>query len=211
MESASAPKDVTPSGAWRSLIDPALTAWRGYKQDGMPGGWRVENGVLMKDGPTPDIMTREQFGDFELAFDWKLAPGGNAGVFYRATERYDRIYWSGPEYQLLDDARHADGRRRVTAAGAAYGLYPAPEGAVKAAGEWNATRILVRGNHVEHWLNGQQTANYDLGSADWLAKVAASKFVEYPEYGRAARGHISLQGDHTGALALRDLRIRVLQ
>ncbi|MBA3670784.1 MAG: DUF1080 domain-containing protein, partial [Gemmatimonadaceae bacterium] len=135
-------------GEWRSLVNPAISAWRGYKSPSLPSGWRVENGVLMKDTIVADLLSREQFEDFELAFDWKVARGGNAGVFYRVTEEYDRPYWSGPEYQLLDDALHADGRSRLRAAGAAYGLFPAPAGIVKPGGEWNAARIISRGNHV---------------------------------------------------------------
>jgi hypothetical protein len=195
---------------WRPLIDNGLTAWRGYKRQEMPTGWHVTDGVLMKENVAEDLVSRDQFGDFELAWDWKLAPGGNAGVFYRGTEEYDHIYWTGPEYQLLDDARHPDGRNRLTSAAAAYGLYAPPAGVVKPADEWNSSRILLRGNHVEHWLNGQKVVEYELGSDDWKARVAKSKFVEWPHYGRAPRGHLGIQGDHNGALAIRDLRIRVI-
>jgi len=195
--------------AWRSLVD--ASAWRSYHGQTVPATWRVVNGVLAKDVPTEDIITRDQFGDFELSFDWKLSPGGNAGVFYRGTEEYDHIYWSAPEYQLLDDARHPDGRNRLTSAGAAYALYPSPAGVVKPADEWNAGRILVRGAHVEHWLNGVKTAEYELWSPDWEAKVKASKFIDYPNYGRAKRGYIAIQGDHEGQLQLRNIRIRELR
>ena len=202
-------RDAAPSGEWRPLIDPALSAWRGYREQAAPTGWRVVDGVLMKDGVAEDLISRDEFADFELAWEWKLAPGGNAGVFYRATEQYDKIYWSGTEYQLLDDARHPDGHNRLTSAGAAYSLYAPPAGIVKPAGEWNASRIVAAGHHVEHWLNGQKVVEYETQSADWLARVAASKFHDYPAYGLASRGHIGLQGDHTGMLALRDVRIRV--
>lgn len=197
-------------GEWHSMIDPSLGAWRGYREQGVPNGWHVEQGVLMKDGTAEDLMSREQYGDFELVFDWKLAPGGNAGVFYHATEQYDKVYWSGTEYQLLDDARHPDGRSRLTSAGAAYGIFPAPAGVVRPANEWNSSRIIARGTHVEHWLNGQKLLEYETGSPEWTARVAASKFHAFPAYGLATRGHIGLQGDHAGALAIRDLRIRVL-
>ena len=204
-------RDAVMGAAWRPLIDPSLSAWRGYKEDKLPAGWRVSDGVLMKSGVAEDLISRDDFENFELAFDWKLEPGGNAGVFYRASEQYDKIYWSGTEYQLLDDARHPDGRNRLTSAGAAYGLYAPPVGVVKPAGEWNSSRIVANGTHVEHWLNGQKVVEYDVQSREWLAKVAASKFHDYPAYGLATRGHIGLQGDHTGALALRSLRIRVLR
>ena len=196
---------------WRPLFDgTSLAAWRGYQSQEMPKGWSIEDGVLVKKGTAGDIMTRDTFGDFELELEWKLEKGGNAGVFYRATEEYDKIYWSGTEYQLLDDANAPDGRTRMTSAGAAYGIYPSKEGALKPAGEWQATRIVVKKGHVEHWLNGQKVVEYDLWSADWKAKVAASKFKAYPNYGLAKRGAIGIQGDHNGALSLRNIRIRPL-
>lgn len=200
------------SAGWRPLFDGStLTGWRGYKSQTVPAGWRVVGGTITKDGPIGDLITTNQYGDFSLAFDWTISPGGNAGVFYRGTEEYDHIYWSAPEYQLLDDAAHADGRNRLTSTGASYGLYPAAAGVVKPAGQWNSTLISVQGNRVQHWLNGQKLVEYDLAGADWLAKVKASKFNEYPNYGRAARGHIGFQGDHEGTLTLRNVRIRELK
>jgi hypothetical protein len=157
-----------------------------------------------------DIVTREQFGNFELALDWKLSPGGNSGIFYRGTEEYDAIYWSAPEYQLLDDARHPDGKSRLTSAGSNFGLYPSPAEIVKPAGEWNSTLIVLNGNSVQHWLNGQKLLEYELGSPDWEARVKASKFGKWPNFGRAKRGHIAIQGDHDGVLSIRNVRIREL-
>ena len=200
-----------PQPVERDLVSGSdLTGWRGYKSQTVPDGWSAKDGVLTKSKGTGDLLTKEQFGDFDLSFDWKLSRGGNAGVFYRGTEEYDHIYWSAPEYQLLDDAHHADGRSRLTSAGAAYALYPPPAGIVKPADQWNSSRILVQGNHVEHWLNGQKVVEYELGSPDWEAKVKASKFSAYPHYGRAARGYIGIQGDHDGVLSLRNIRIREL-
>jgi hypothetical protein len=198
-------------GGWKPLFDgTSLSAWRGYHSQEMPKGWSIENGALVKKGTAGDIMTRDTFGDFELEMEWKLEKGGNAGVFYRATEEYDKIYWSGTEYQLLDDANAPDGRTRLTSAGAAYGLYPAAEGALKPAGEWQKTRIVMKKNHVEHWLNGTKVTEYELWSDDWKAKVKKSKFSRYPNYGLAKRGAIGIQGDHNGALSLRNIRIRPL-
>lgn len=202
---------IAQGTAWKSLFDGSSTAaWRGYKKPEMPAGWAIVDGTLSKQKPVEDIMTREIFGDFEFEVEWKIDKGGNGGIFYRATEEYTRIYWSGTEYQLLDDANAPDGRTRMTSAAAAYGLYPSPEGSLKPAGEWNATRIVIRKNHVEHWLNGNKVVEYELWSADWKAKVAASKFAKYPNYGLAPRGAIGFQGDHDGALALRNIRIRPL-
>lgn len=200
------------AAGWRPLLDGTTpTQWRGYKKQSLPGGWQLQGGVLTKDKVAEDLISRDQFGDFELAFDWKLAPGGNAGVFYRGTEDYDHIYWSAPEYQLLDDASHADGRDRHTSAAAAYALYPSPGGIVKPGGEWNSARLVVSGAHVEHWLNGTKMVKYELWSPDWVGKVKASKFTQYPQYGRAQRGYLGIQGDHEGQLQLRNMRIREIK
>ena len=210
-ESASVTAEQSAAG-WRPLFEgTSLSGWRGYKEQTVPAGWSLANGVVTKTGSANDIITRDQFGNFELAFDWKLATGGNAGVFYRGTEEYDHIYWSAPEYQLLDDANHPDGKSRLTSAGAAYALYPSPAGVVKPANEWNSSLLVVNGNRVQHWLNGQKLLEYELGSPDWQAKVKASKFVAYPNYGRAARGYIGIQGDHDGTLSIRNMRIREIK
>ncbi len=202
---------MTPDTTWVSLFDgTTMAAWRGYQADSMPAGWHLADGTLRKDNPTGDIVTRAQFGDFELELEWQLAAGGNAGIFYRGTEEYEKIYWSAPEYQLLDDATAPPGETRLTSAGAAYGLYPSPEGVLKPAGQWNAARIMVRGSHVEHWMNGQKLLEYELGGPDWLARVKGSKFAEWPNYGLARQGYIAIQGDHEGTLSLRNIRIRKL-
>ncbi len=129
---------------------------------------------------------------------------------YRVAEapELETVWQSGPEYQVLDDARHPDGRRPETSAGACYGLYPAPRGVVRPAGEWNEARIGVQGNHVEHWLNGQRVVSYELRSGDWEERVRRSKFATMPRYGREPRGHIALQ-DHGDRVAYRNIRIRL--
>jgi alpha-galactosidase len=198
-------------GPWRALFDgTTLDAWRGYGSPALPDGWRIVDGTLAKDGDVGDLVTRESFANFELELEWKIGKGGNSGIFYRGTYEYDHIYWSAPEYQLLDDANAPDGRSRLTAAGAAYALYGAPAGVVKPFGEWNRTRIVVNGAHVEHWLNCQKIAEYEFWSPDWAARVAASKFSRYPHYGLAKQGTIGIQGDHQGTLSLRNIRIRTL-
>lgn len=197
---------------WQSLSgDEARRFWRGWKSPDLPDGWQVDGDVLGKEGEVEDIVSRESFGDFELEFEWKVSEGGNAGIFFRGTREYDYIYWSAPEYQLLDDARHPDGGNRLTSAAAAYALYAAPEGVVKPAGEWNQARIVADGARVEHWLNGRKVVSYELWSPDWKAKVAASKFAKYPNYGLAKEGLLGVQGDHAGTLELRGMRIRPLR
>ena len=202
----------TADAGWRSLFDGrSADQWRAYRGDSLPGGWQVVDGALTRVAAAGDIVTREQFQDFELALEWKVEPGGNSGIFYHVAEapELETVWQSGPEFQVLDDARHPDGRRPETSAGACYGLYPAPRGAVRPAGEWNATRIVVQGTHVEHWLNGQRVVAYELGSRDWEDRVERSKFARFPRYGRERSGHIALQ-DHGDWVAYRNIRARPL-
>ncbi len=202
---------ASADGGWRTLFDgKSVDQWRGYKSDTVPDGWRVVDGTLAKTTPVKDLVSKDEFGDFELSLDWNIGEAGNGGVFYRGTEAEDHIYWTAPEYQLLDDAKAEDNKTRLTCAGADYALYPSPPGHVKPAGQWNTTRIIAKGAHVEHWLNGTKLLQYELWSPDWEAKVKASKFASPTGYGRSKSGHIALQGDHEGQLAFRNIRIREL-
>jgi hypothetical protein len=195
---------------WRPLFDgQTLGGWRSLRSDAPPTGWRAVDGTLVREGMGGDIASADEFGNFELTLEWKVAPGGNSGIFYRVAEGAGPTYETGPEMQVLDDERHPDGRSRLTSAGSLYGLYPAPAGVVKPAGEWNAARIVVNGNHVEHWLNGVKTVEAEIGSDDWNQRVANSKFHQWPGFGKASRGHIALQ-DHGDWVAYRNIRIRVL-
>ncbi len=221
VESATAPSGsaamrlntLTPeerAAGWRLLFDGHSTVgWRGWQMDSMPSGWGVREGALTRVRPAADIITTEKFKNFELSLEWNVAPGGNSGIFYRASEDADAIYWTAPEMQILDDAAHADGANPLTSAGANYGLHPALPGVVKPAGQWNQVRILVDGNHVEQWLNGVKVVEYELGSPDWEAKVKASKFATHPRYGRNVEGYIGLQ-EHEYRVAFRNIKIRVL-
>jgi hypothetical protein len=200
------------AGPWRTLFDgTSLEAWRGYKNAPVPAGWKVADGALVKDAPVADIVSKDEFGDFELELEWKIGEAGNSGIFYRGTEEYEHIYWSAPEYQLLDDLTASDNKTRLTCAGAAYAVYPSPAGHLKPVGDWNATRIVARGAHLEHWLNRVKLLEYELWSPDWEARVKASKFKDWPNFGRARRGHIALQGDHEGSLGFRNIRIREIR
>lgn len=195
---------------WRLLFDgTSLGGWRGYNRSDMPDGWQAVDGALTRVARAGDIITVEKYRNFEFELEWMVRERGNSGIFYRAIEADVPIYHSAPEMQVLDDERHPDGRSELTSAGANYGLHPAPRGVVRPAGEWNQARIVINGNHVEHWLNGQKIVEYELHSDDWKQRVAASKFVEWPTYGTAAEGHIGLQ-DHGDWVAFRNIRIRVL-
>jgi hypothetical protein len=211
------------AGPWISLFDgKTMDAWRVFKTDRAPGMcatpgakdcWEIVNGVLQKDGHANDIASKEKFGDFELELEWNIGNASNSGVFYRGTEEFNQIYWSAPEYQLLDDVNADDNKKDNHLAGSVYDLFAPPKDVVHPAGQWNQTRIVARGPHVEHWLNGKMVASYDVGSPAWDAAIDASKFkaARYPNFGRATTGLLGIQGDHPGTLALRNIRIRELK
>jgi alpha-3'-ketoglucosidase len=207
-----APNVLTPeerAAGWRLLFDGKTTAgWRGWKMDSMPSGWRAVDGALTRTSQAADIITTEKFRNFDLSLEWNIAPKGNSGVFYRASEDDEAVYWTAPEMQVLDDAGHPE-ELPDRVAGSNYALHAPPAGVVKPAGQWNAARILVNGNHVEHWLNGVKVVEYELLSPDWEAKVKASKFAPHPRYGRNREGYIGLQ-EHGAWVAFRNIKIRVL-
>ena len=210
---AGAPNTLTDAErrqGWRLLFDGAsMSGWRGYKQQTVPDGWQVVDGTITRVGRGGDIITTDQFADFELSYDWKLEAGGNSGIMYRVTEDNERSYHSGPEMQVLDDSRHADGKNPLTSAGALYGLYPAKAGTTRPVGEWNTARVVLKGNHVEHWLNGQKIVDAEMWGDDWNARHKASKFVEWPAYARSKSGHIAIQ-DHGDRVQFRNIKVRKL-
>jgi hypothetical protein len=201
--------DVVLSAAsgWTDLN--AADAWRGYRRNDLPDGWRFDTltrelTVLGRGG---DIITRAQFTDFELELEWKVGARGNSGVFFRANEGTRRIYENAAEMQILDNAGHFDGRNALTAAGSNYALHAPVRDVTRPLGQWNTIRIVARGAHVEHWLNGVKVVDYEMWSDDWTARVAAAKFAAWPTYGLARRGHVGLQ-DHGDVVSFRRMRIR---
>jgi Domain of Unknown Function (DUF1080) len=222
-EAAPAPNTLTPqekAAGWRLLFDgQTLKGWRNYRQNEPGPEWQVTNGVLvLQRDTTPGtagklragLMTDEQFGDFSLALEWRIAPGANSGILYRVSESTDAPHDTGIEMQILDNARHPDAKKGLERqAGACYALYAPAQDVTRPIGEWNLAQILVRTNHVEHWLNGQKLLTYELGSADWQRRVSQSKFKDFPGYGRSPRGHILLQ-DHSFHVEFRNIKIRPL-
>jgi hypothetical protein len=196
---------------WRLLFDGKTTAgWRGYRQQTMPGGWQAIDGALTRAGQAGDIVTVDEFGDFELTLEWNLAPNGNSGVHYRVSEDVDVMWHAAPEYQVIDNAYNKAPLKPAQYAGANYDLHPPSRDATRPIGSWNQTRVLVRGAHVEHWLNGVKVVEYELWSPDWERLVRESKFKDYSGYGRARRGRIGLQ-DHGDRVAYRNIKIRELK
>ena len=200
---------------WRLLFDGQTTAgWRGYRKDTCPPGWKVVDGALTRVADAGDIITVEKFQNFDLKFDWKISKNGNSGVFYHVAEGpdLDYVFRTGPEYQLLDNERHPDakaGKNGNRTAGSDYDLYPPSVNVTKPAGEWNESRIVIKGSHVEHWMNGKKLLEYELWTDAWKAQVADSKFKAWPDYGLAKSGHIVLQ-EHEAEIAFRNIKIKVL-
>jgi hypothetical protein len=206
---------------WRLLFDGKTTeGWRGYKMDKMPPGWKVIDGALVRvsggaggkgAGGGDDIITVEQFDDFELQLEWKIMDrAGNSGIILRASEDALTSWHTGPEMQILDNAAYP-GRNVRQLAGACYDLYAAEKDVSRPRGEWNAVRVVADGNRVEHWLNGVKLFEYVLGSDDWKERVAKSKFRNMDRFRNPpTKGHICLQ-DHTARIEYRNIKIRPLR
>jgi hypothetical protein len=187
--------------------------WLGYgyddKENTWPVSWEYKDGVLHAKGGNVDLKTREEYGDFDFRFEWKVPPGANSGVMYRFSQETDPAYHTGPEYQVLDNTGNESWVQPNTSAAAAYELYAPSKVVTKPAGEWNDGRIVIANNHVTHYLNGEKVVEYQLGSDDWRKRVAASKFDAWKKFGTNARGHIVLQ-DHGNEVWYRNVRIKNL-
>jgi hypothetical protein len=196
---------------WTLLFDgKTLDGWRPYAHK-PAGGWEVVDGTLHAIAKVKgtELITEKKFHDFEFSWEWKVPVAGNNGVKYFVTEA--RPGAPGHEYQMLDDARHPDGKigpHRQTAA--FYDVIPATDRPTKPVGEWNASRIVVKGNRVEHWLNGKNVLSYELGSDAVKAGLAKSKFAKYPDFGTKIDGHIMLTY-HQDNCWYRNIKIRELK
>lgn len=212
---ASEPNVLTQAerdAGWRLLFDgKTLAGWRGYKTQAAPASWKIVDGSLVSKPAEGEalghLLTVEQFDDFELTFDWKMVAGGNSGVFYRVTETQENPWDSGPEYQVLDNTRHLDGHNPLASASSCYAVYPPVSDLTKPVGEWNQSRIVAKGQHVEHWLKGEKVVEYEMGNPDWIAHVKTSRYWATPEWGRAAKGHFCLQ-DYGIAIEFRNIKVR---
>jgi type 1 glutamine amidotransferase len=198
---------------WQSLFDGKTGAgWRSFRGEAFPAeGWEIEDGSLHKVAGAGggDLVTTGTWADFEFRFEWRVAEGANSGVMFRVDEEHDYPWQTGAEYQILDDERHADGKEPRTSAASLYALVAGEGKRLSPVGEWNHGRILVIGNHAEHWLNGVKVVEYEIGSDDWNALVGASKFASMPDFGLRPSGHIALQ-DHGDDVWFRNLAIRDL-
>ena len=202
------------SAGWQLLFDDStFNGWRGYRMQGPPAaGWEIKEGTLRTVAKVKGsaIITEKKFNDFELSWEWRISVAGNNGVKYFVTE--DRPKSPGHEYQMIDDARHPDGKKGANRQTAAFYdvLPPAADKPLRPPGEWNTSRIVVRGQRVEHWLNGKNVLAYELGSAAVKAGLASSKFSQDAGFGDKIAGHIMLTY-HSDACAFRNLKIRELK
>jgi len=184
--------------------------WRGYRLDGFPAdNWSVADGVLQANAHAQQIslISRSRYTDFDLALEWCVAPAGNSGILYRVLETLAEPWQSGPELQLLDDARHPDARRPQAACGALYDLLAPAHGATMTAGVYHSARVVLRAENVEHWLDGECVLQYAFDSPAFRDAVARSKFKALPGFAGARSGHIVLQ-HHGDAVAFRNIEIR---
>jgi hypothetical protein len=195
-----------------------LTGWRGYNDGPMAGIWVAQDGVLHLTGqpegsPHANIITEAVYDDFDLRFEWKVEAGTNSGVMFNVGEGPKQPYLTGPEYQVLDNEGFRSGKGLPVGpaehTASHYGIEPAVSDETKAIGEWNESRIVLRGNNVEYWLNGMMTASYEMHSPKWKEQVANAKFAKWPVFATLDKGHIGLQ-DHGHRVWFRNLRIKEL-
>lgn len=224
--------DAEKLAGWQRLFDgETSTGWEGFQGTPFPAtSWAIEDGTIrtLANNSGGDIVTVSEFENFELVFDWRLVKGGNSGVKYLVqkawagpgyrphlspdAKRRSMLRATGPEYQLLDDDNL--NRRRTgweySSCGSLYLLYkPVADKPVRAAGEWNTSRIVVRGTHGEHWLNGTKILEYEFNSPDMFSRIERTKFKRVPGFGFKGPGHIALT-HHNHPVWYRNIKIRAL-
>lgn len=205
--------DAEKKDGWKLLFDGTTTkGWHAIGKKEFPDkGWTVEAGALKHaaKGGGGDIATDEAYENFEFTLEWNIAAGGNSGIKYRVADTAGAAF--GPEFQICDDGKNPDSvKNSKHSAGTIYDLMPPlPTKVVKPAGEWQTARLLVQGNHVEHWMNGAKSAEYEFNSEEWKTAVAASKFKGNAKYATPAKNFIALQ-DHGDEVMYRSIKIREL-
>jgi 3-keto-disaccharide hydrolase len=209
------------AAGWKLLFDgKSWNGWRGFRRDKVPdAGWTLEDGSIKhvagrgeQSQHGGDIITVGQYGNFELKLEWRISPGANSGIKYLIAEDMVKSGYSGLgfEMQVLDDARHPDakaGKDGNRTAGALYDLIAPAKSMARPAGEWNQVGLNIRGNHVEHWLNGVKVVEFDLGSPQIKTLIAGSKYKDIPGFGEVKKGHILLQ-DHGNEVWFRSIKIK---
>jgi hypothetical protein len=204
------------SAGWQLLFNgKSLDGWRTFKNN-PANSWEVVNGELHckgsetdKSDKRADLITTQQYENFELSLEWKISKAGNSGIMYHVTEAYDAPYLSGPEYQLIDDEGFPEKLEDWQKTAADYAMYPTTSRPTKPVGEYNVTRIVVNGSHREHWLNGVKVLEFEAWTDDWIIRKNTGKWKDAPVYGMLKSGYIALQ-DHGSEIWFRNIKIKKL-
>jgi hypothetical protein len=225
-QTGSTPNTLTPAekaAGWKLLFDgKTWNGWRGFRRDKVPDeGWAIEDGTIKhlagkgeQSQQGGDLITVGKYDNFELQLEWRVSPGANSGIKYLIDESMVKSGYSGLgfEMQILDDEGHPDakaGKNGNRTASALYDLIAPTNKRLNAVGEWNQIRLIVQGNHVEHWLNGAKVVEFELGSPQLRALIADSKYKNIPRFGEVRKGHILLQ-DHGSEVWFRNIKLREL-
>ena len=215
-----APNTLTAAeqaAGWKLLFNGKdLVGWHNFRRDTVRAGWQIKDGTIACVDPhnAGNLVAAEEFDWFELRLDYRIAPGGNSGIIYHISTNRGGVCETGPEVQLQDNATAGNDEQ----SGWLFGLYRTPNDsatgkpldATKPAGAWNHFRLLITPEKCEHEMNGVKYFEYVLGSDDFKARVAKSKFAEFPDFGTYEKGAIALQGDH-GQIAFRNIKIRPIK
>ncbi|SHM21456.1 DUF1080 domain-containing protein [Chitinophaga sp. CF418] len=204
---------------WKLLFNGSNTeGWHTYLQKDASAAWKVQDGALALDqeakkngAPGGDLVTNDEYENYELTLEWKISEGGNSGIIFGVHEdpQFKATYLTGPEMQVLDDAKHPDGKYPKHNSGDLYDLKKSEKNAVKPTGEWNKVKILKKDGKLTFWLNGVKTVETTMGSEEWKTLLANSKFKTWKGFGEYAKGHIALQ-DHGNEVWYRNIKIHVL-
>lgn len=206
------------SDGWLLLFDGStLNGWHDYNGNTLTAPWKVENGEIIAEGQGSDekgyIVTDRQFDNFILCWDWKISKGGNSGMLYHVLEgsRFNLPYLTGPEYQLIDDVNFPEKLEEWQKCGADYAMYLPDKSRVQInpAGEWNNSKIVFDNGHVEYWMNGKESLEFEAWSPDWFSRKQKGKWAGAPEYGLSQKGVICLQ-DHGYPAWFKNIKIKEL-
>jgi hypothetical protein len=207
----------TPKDEWISLFDgKTFTGWRSFKGQDVSPAWKIADGSIMLDHSSGekggDLLTNEEYEDYELSLEWKIDSCGNSGVIFNVVEdqKYNEVWETGPEMQVLDNTCHPDAKIIKHRAGDLYDLISCSTETVKPAGEWNEARIVSKDASYEFYLNGTKTVTFTMHTPEWDQMIAKSKFKDMPAFGKATKGHIALQ-DHGDKVWYRNIKIRILK
>ena len=214
--------DKEKKDGWKLLFDgKSLSGWHNYKSDKIGPAWKIADGSLWLDASNKkdwqtmgggDLISKDEFENYEFSVDWKLAPCGNSGIIFNVVEdaKYDYCWKTGPEMQVLDNTCHPDAKIDKHRAGNLYDLIESKTVSVRPAGEWNTAKIISNKGHLELWLNDVKQVDTQMFTPEWEAMIAGSKFKTAADFGKAHKGHLALQ-DHGDQVWYRNIKIREIK